>query len=233
MSETMLPISADALFYRSLLFELNKPVTITPTIFDEVWPYVDSVYSKLRSDVLQAYGKVRVQTYECRLRKSRKSSTRESSDGKVIKRRHSTIRDQGLCNVRIKVSHLVDGSEVIIERLDENIHTHDIEESFRIKKPSILLNCITVEASKNYSAANIFHALRGAGTVEGTERLEASSSLTRHAIGNLKRSIKTADKRLLPRGTTFEDDISQARKLLIEKDWKFAELKVADSKKDE
>ena len=64
--------------------------------------------------------------------------TTQDADGKVIKRRHSSIRDTHLCNVRIKVSRPVDDTVVIIERLDEHTHTHHIEESFRIKKPSIL-----------------------------------------------------------------------------------------------
>jgi len=52
------------------------------------------------------------------------------------------MRDTDLCNVRTKVSRPVDGTSVTVERLDEHIHTHDIEESFRTKKPSILLGCI-------------------------------------------------------------------------------------------
>ncbi|KAF8439569.1 hypothetical protein BGX38DRAFT_1207484, partial [Terfezia claveryi] len=60
-AEAMMPISADALHYRTILFDLSKPVTISPQIFDEVWPYVDSVYSKLQQELLQAYGTVRVQ----------------------------------------------------------------------------------------------------------------------------------------------------------------------------
>ncbi|KAF8428782.1 hypothetical protein EV426DRAFT_585898 [Tirmania nivea] len=174
-TEAMMPISADALHYRTILFELSKPVTISPQIFDEIWPYVDSVYSKLQQELLQAYGTVRVQKYECRLRKSRKSSVAQVSadtDGKVIKRRQSSIRNADLCNVRIKVSRPVDGTAVTVERLDEHTHTHDIEESFRIKKPSILVGYIKSEAAKNYSAAQIYHAVLGAGTHEGAEWLK-------------------------------------------------------------
>jgi len=94
---------------------------------------VDSVYSKLQQELLQAHGTVRVQKYECRLRKSKKSSTTQDADGKVIKRRHSSIRDAHLCNVRIKVLRPVDSTVVIIERLDKHTHTHDIGESFRTK----------------------------------------------------------------------------------------------------
>ena len=60
---------------------------------------------------------------------------------------------------------------IIIEKVDEHMHTHDIEESFQIKKPSILVNCITTEVAKNYSASQVFHTLHVVGTAEGSERL--------------------------------------------------------------
>jgi len=86
-AEVMMPISAEALhyrmLYRTMLFELSKPVIISPEIFNEIWPYVDSVYSKLQQELLQAHGTVRVQKYECRLRKSRKSSTARTKNGAV------------------------------------------------------------------------------------------------------------------------------------------------------
>ncbi|RPB25197.1 hypothetical protein L211DRAFT_836521 [Terfezia boudieri ATCC MYA-4762] len=227
-----MPISADALRHRAMLFDLTEPVTMSPEVFGEAWPYVDSVYTKLQSELLQAYGTVRVQKYECRLRKSKKSGTaRDATDGKVIKRRNSSIRDPHLCHVRIKVSRLVDGTAVIVERLDAHTHTHDIEESFRIKKPSILVNYITAEVVKHSSASQIFHALRG------SERLEAigGSSLTRHDIGNLKRGTKTANRqsRSLSHEPLFGEDIHQARSLLTERGWLFEELQVVDSKKEQ
>ena len=132
---------------------------MSPEMFDQAWPYVDSVYTTLRGETIQAYGKVRVKTYECRLRKSKKSNaTREVSEGRGVKRRHSSVRNPGLCNVRMEVSRPVDGSPVTIERLDEHTHLHDIEENFRVKKPTILLDYITTEAVKNYSASQIFRA---------------------------------------------------------------------------
>ncbi|KAF8419735.1 hypothetical protein EV426DRAFT_676556 [Tirmania nivea] len=94
MSAAMMSISADTPHLRDMLFDLSKPVTVSPETFDNVWPYVDSVYTKLRSGLLQAYGTVRIQKYECRLRKSRTSSTvvAQDTNGKVIKRRHTSIR---------------------------------------------------------------------------------------------------------------------------------------------
>ena len=52
-------------------------------------------------------------------------------------------------------------------------HSYNIEESFQIKKLSILVNSIKSEAVKDYSASHIFHAFRGARTVEGSEKLGA------------------------------------------------------------
>jgi len=115
---------------------------LSPKTFDEMWPYVDLVYSKLQQELLQAHGTVHVQKYECRPRKSKKSST---TDGKVIKRRHSSIRDAYLRNVRIKVSRPVDGTVVIIERLDEHTHTYNIEKSFCIKNQAY---CRTISKLK-------------------------------------------------------------------------------------
>ena len=181
MSEAMMPVSADALHHRTILFDLSKPVTMSPEMFDEMWPYVDSVYTKMHQELLQKNGTIRVQKYECRLRKSKKSST--CDDSKVVKRRHTSIRDKHLCHVRIKVSRPVDGTAVVIERLDEHTHTHDIEESFQIKKPSILVNSIKAEAVKNYSAAQIYHALRGVGTYY--MRLWVMFGLKRKAVGGI------------------------------------------------
>ncbi|KAF8433176.1 hypothetical protein BGX38DRAFT_211774 [Terfezia claveryi] len=213
MSEAMMPISADALHYRTLLFELRKPVIIPADKFNEIWPYIDSVYATLRGEVLQCNGTLRVQKYECRLRKSSKSSTAKvATEGKIIKRRNSSVRDKHLCHVRIKVSRPVNGSAVTIERLDEHTHTHDVEESFRIKKPSILLRYIKSEAAKNYSAAQIYHAIRDAGTHEGSKWLSelGGSSLKRQDIVNLKRGMLSSDLRTLPHGKLFQDEVPQA-----------------------
>ena len=236
MSDSMIPISEDALQYCTLLFELNKPVVIPASTFEEVWPYVDSIYRTLPDEALQCNGELKVQKYECRLRKSAKSgTTKRAPEDKVIKRRHSSIRDKGICNVRMKVSRLVDGSSVTIERLDSYVHTHDIEESFRIKKPTILLEYLKSEAAKNYSTAQIYHAFRGAGTHKGSECLGelSGSSLKRQDITNLQYGMGTSDDRMLGRRKHFHNDILEACNLLIEQGWLFEQLQVVDSKKEE
>ncbi|KAF8446610.1 hypothetical protein BGX38DRAFT_1330789 [Terfezia claveryi] len=54
MSAATMSISANALHLRDMFFDLSKPVTISPETFDKVWPYVDSVYTKLQPGLLQA-----------------------------------------------------------------------------------------------------------------------------------------------------------------------------------
>ena len=186
MSESMMPVSTHELHHRTLLFELSKPVILQPDKFNEVWPYVDSVYRSRRGEESTCNGTLRVQKYECRLSKSAKSSPAKVAvaEGKVIKRRHSSSRDKSLCHVQIKVSKPVDGTAVKIERLHEHTHTHGIEESFRINKPSILVGFIKSEVAKGYIAFQIYHAFCGVGMHNGSDRLEkiGGSSLKRYLI---------------------------------------------------
>jgi hypothetical protein len=163
-ADTLMPLPKGALYWRGLLFELAEPVIMSPEIFDEVWPFVDSVYSKISGEHLQNNGTVKVQKYECRLRKSKQSGTRRPDTGN-IKRRRCTIREKDLCHLRMKVSRSLEGEQLVkVERLDEHLHTHDIEESFRIKKPTILFNFLRAEVAKGHTAAHIFHTFRAAGT---------------------------------------------------------------------
>ena len=88
---------------------------MSPEVFAESWPYVDSVYIKLQQELLQQNGTIRVQKYKCRLCKSKKSGAYNATDSKFLKSQYTSICDQYLCQVRIKVSCPVDGLTVVIE----------------------------------------------------------------------------------------------------------------------
>jgi len=60
---------------------------------------------------------------------------------------------------------------VTIERKTEHYHGHDFETSCMLKKSKFVQELIATEAEKNYSAAQIFSVLRGAGSEEGCPRL--------------------------------------------------------------
>ncbi|RPB26073.1 hypothetical protein L211DRAFT_866481 [Terfezia boudieri ATCC MYA-4762] len=139
MSAAMMSIPADALHLRNMLFDLSKPVTISPKEFNTVWPYIDSVYTKLQSG-----------------------------------------------------------------------------------------------AAASIWYTQIYHAVRGAGTHEGSERLEelGGSSLKRQDIVIQKRGTKSSDLRSLPHGKLFQDDVLQAYELLTEREWLFEELQIIDKREN-
>ena len=47
MSEAMMPMSTDVLYYRTLLFELDEPVIMTADTFDEVQTYINLMNSAI------------------------------------------------------------------------------------------------------------------------------------------------------------------------------------------
>jgi hypothetical protein len=99
--------------------------------------------------------------------------------------------EAGICNVTMKITREMKGKEpVTIERIGElgkdsddySRHTRNVEESFRCKKPELLLSIARAEREKSYSSAQVFSALRKVETAEGSDRLElagGASMLTR------------------------------------------------------
>lgn len=185
MSNTkMIALPPDANNYKKLLFELEGPVELNQEQYDAYWPLVDSVWTKIGGATIQQNGTIEVQHYECRLRKSKKTGTKTQNEGRVVKNRITFARVKDLCQVRMKITRTLERPILVrIERKDNNKHTHDIEESFRLcGLPTAVRRVIQTEASKDYTAAQIFHALKGAGKSEGSSDLEIAggSSLKRY-----------------------------------------------------
>jgi hypothetical protein len=172
----MINVPEQADHYKEILFNLEKPVVLNAEQFDTFWPLVDSVWTKIGGITTQQNGTVEVQHYECRLRKSKKTGTNVAKkEGRVVKNRITSARVKDLCQVRMKTTRtLTEPITVTLERKDENTHTHSLEESFRLcGPPSAVKRIVREEASKDYTAAQIFHALKGAGKIEGSAALEA------------------------------------------------------------
>ena len=183
----MIPVPEQAHIYREMLFHLENPVELTEQQFDEYWPLVDTVWTKIGGSTVQRGGTIRVQHYECRLRKSKKTGTNVSrKEGRVVKPRITEVRVKDLCQVQMKITHTIPTSSepvtVLLERKTVAVHTHSVDEIFRIcGLPSIIKQVIATEVKKNYTAAQIFHALKGSSKIEGMDNLEAAggSSLIR------------------------------------------------------
>jgi len=110
-----------------------------------------------------------------------KSSTMQPmDDGKQIKQRHgSSVRESHQCQVRIRIVRTLtlDDSEsrVTVSREDEYENLHTIEDSFQVKKPFVIDAVAKEERAKKYSVAQVFNAMKGVGTPNGSQQLELAS----------------------------------------------------------
>jgi hypothetical protein len=94
---------------RDLLFNVSKPLEMTCSEFDAVWPLVSNVWVCWNKKKLANGDSWKV--YTCRFEKHNKSSTRK--DGiPDNKRRKTMVREAGLCHSKIKVSHLASVQKV-------------------------------------------------------------------------------------------------------------------------
>ena len=157
--------------------DLDEPVPFPEDLFEQVWPLVSSVCT-FRNRKLQQKGTIEVEHGECRLKKSRKSSSavaKPGSSNSKIKRRDSTIREKYQYLVTVKLTHQITGSNptVTLGRKGEHKYSHPLETSFG-KKSKQVQELINKKTVNNYSAAQIFHAIRGAGTEASTSLLDAA-----------------------------------------------------------
>jgi hypothetical protein len=91
----------------------------------------------------------------------------------------------GKCEVQMKVTRsLIEPVGVTIERAREHLHTN-IEESCRVKKPTMLKRVTEQERVKHYSPSQIFHAMHGAGSAEGAQL---------HAVRNVLAAGREGDE---------------------------------------
>ncbi|RIB05455.1 hypothetical protein C2G38_2219602, partial [Gigaspora rosea] len=124
----------------------------------EWWPLVTNVWMKFnyRNHVNGNSWK----TFVCRFNKPFKSSTRKE-DVPSEKRRKTKVQDANLCSTKIKVTWLVTEKKVHVERIPSSLdHTHDLEESERLKRSQAVRALVEKEAVKNYPAPAIVNAVK-------------------------------------------------------------------------
>jgi hypothetical protein len=178
MSAASIKIPKDATIWIDSLFNLEYPITTSQSLFEEYWPLISSVYTKLGGKLIQQNGTVEVQKYECRLRKSKKTGKapppKTIGNGGIKKRHGRTGREKGQCNVRIKTTRTLEAfpPTVTIERLDENKHSHTIEQSRKIAPSELAVQIAEQEATKGYAPAQVLNEFPGPGGLEGETLIE-------------------------------------------------------------
>jgi len=105
------------------------------------------------------------------------------------------------------------------------------EDSFQVKKPVAIHAVAKEERAKNCSAAQVFNAMKGVGTPNGSEQLELAGggSLTRQDIENATRGIRSDLRSILP-STGFVKDVAEAEVILDENGWLYRQYNVTDTK---
>jgi hypothetical protein len=126
MTTALIPIPENATFWSNILFKLEKPVVMTVDEFDMYWPLVSTVYTKIGGVLTRRVSpKIRVP-----FTKEQEGAKAPPAKEGVKKRYSATIRQPGLCQVRMKSTRTVAAPvTVTIERLDSEEHQHDLERS--------------------------------------------------------------------------------------------------------
>ena len=84
------------------------------------------------------------------------------SNNSEIKRQNSTMRGKDPCLVTGKLMRQITGTNptATLERKDEHKHLHSLEARFMVKRSKQVQELINRETEKNYSAAQVYHAIR-------------------------------------------------------------------------
>lgn len=159
--------------------------------------------------------------------KHRESSKRQQENIPNNKRRKTAIRPSGICQAQIKVSHLISLKIVRIERYKNSPnHTHELEESNRIKRSQAVRTLVEKEAIKNYSPPAITAAVKE----YATDKLGLGSSvydLKRKEVANIKYKIRGTIEAHLIGSSDLKVDIIEAISYLISQEYQVEKYNIS------
>ena len=170
---TSFPINLTPDEKRNLIFNINDTLEIPIEDFNNNWwPLVTNVWTQWNSCRLSNGDFWKV--FVCRFMKHRESSKRQQENIPNNKRRKTAIRPSGICQAKIKVSHLISSKIVKVERYkDSPNHTHNLRENDRVKRSQAVRILVEKEAIKNYSPPTITSAVKE----YATDKLDLGSSV--------------------------------------------------------
>ncbi len=171
---------------RTRYFNIAEPFEITAEEFAVHWSQVDNIWSLLR--VSESEHGNPWKAYSCRLFKRSQSSTRK--DGVSDKKRRRTkTRIERQCFAQIKTSFLADHMVRVERHGNSPDHTHSIDLSDIIKRPTSVRTLVVEEASKLYRPPDITLAVQemiktNFGENTGVEHL------TRKEVANIRAKVQ-------------------------------------------
>ncbi|KAF2182357.1 hypothetical protein K469DRAFT_586563 [Zopfia rhizophila CBS 207.26] len=147
-------IPTDIATHRALLFALDTPVQLTPTVWDRFWPYIDNVWCVHQkphpspsTGVAKVYG-------GCRLNRKTNFPPPVIHENSRPRQR----REGGTCKAKFRLTVYPDGRRVV-ERTGE-MHSHSLEHIDSIKRNSGVRNLVLDDFFKSWEAGGILAFLR-------------------------------------------------------------------------
>ncbi|CAG8689664.1 14436_t:CDS:2, partial [Racocetra fulgida] len=146
--------------------------------------------------------------YACRLMKHNKSSTRK--DGiSANKRRNTSIRIEGICEAKIKITHIIATQTVRIEYFKNTPHhSHLIEDSDLIKTPEVIWQIVAQEASKPYAPISIVMTVKELAQKSNLGAL--AQYLTRKDVANIQQKQRKQQNTCSSGDNNFENEFQRA-----------------------
>ncbi|CAG8840357.1 5146_t:CDS:1, partial [Gigaspora margarita] len=143
----------------TLLFNVQQPFEVLMNKFDtEWWPLVTNIWVKFSSKnhINGNYWK----TFVCYFNKPFKSSTYKE-DVPNKKQRKTKVQEADLYFAKIKVTWFVTTQKVRVECFQDSLdHTHELEESEKLKRFQAVQVLVEKKAIKNYPAPAIVSAVK-------------------------------------------------------------------------
>jgi 2,5-diamino-6-(ribosylamino)-4(3H)-pyrimidinone 5'-phosphate reductase len=145
---------------RQRLFDVEDKIELSPSDFEEYFPYVDNVWRKCRTGEPQKDKNTLTEWYWCRLRKSsnyKPHVPKPTPEGK--KGRKKRVREELTCGMSMKVIHQ-DGvvkSCTIIRGVSAGMkHTHNLDYMDQLKRNAGIMEVARKEAVRGFLPASIY-----------------------------------------------------------------------------
>ena len=146
---------------RQRLFDPVTPLHLSFADFNTYYPFVDNVYTTLRSAPSVHGDRSKIDYYPCRIRQSQQPDKSDVHSPHPDPNRHTRAKRQRIeetCPMILKVTTTLGGADpqCIVERADANIgHIHDLDRSDAIKRNSAIMNAARIEGEKGYTPMSI------------------------------------------------------------------------------
>lgn len=152
---------------RPKLFDPREPLRLSPEDFEKLWPFVDNIYTTLRSIPSVTSENSKTDFYPCRIRQSLASlkdaspSPKPEEAGRQNRRKRQRVGET--CPMVLKVTTSRENEDMVctVERSDPNVgHSHDIDASDQFKRNTAIMDVARKESVKGFAPISVFNQMQ-------------------------------------------------------------------------